>query len=277
MEKNKKFNWRGWTTFVVTISFIIDTVSGVMLYIAPPGRVANWTNWKIWGLTKAEWSALHIIFSLILMIIIGFHLYYNWKMFINFIWSKIKKALNLKIELATSLLASILIFMMTLWSVPPFSSIIDLGSYFQASWEENKTDAPIPHAELLSLKEFADKTKVPLDKIISAIKAKGYKIKDASQTLGDIAKDNNISPNALYEAVKDQGMKSAAPKTLEGSGIGKKTLEKVCAEQNIPIDKAISRLQNNGINADPKDKMMKIATRANKSPIEIVNILSGQK
>ncbi|MCK4782139.1 MAG: DUF4405 domain-containing protein, partial [Desulfobacteraceae bacterium] len=62
MAKNRKrFNWRGWTTFVVTISFVVDTISGIILYVAPPGRIANWTNWTIWGLNKEEWAAIHTI------------------------------------------------------------------------------------------------------------------------------------------------------------------------------------------------------------------------
>ena len=44
MEKMKlKFNWRGWTPFVAAISFMVDLLSGVILYISPPGRVAHWT------------------------------------------------------------------------------------------------------------------------------------------------------------------------------------------------------------------------------------------
>ena len=105
-RKKKRFSWRGWTTFVVTISFIVDTLSGIILYIAPPGRVANWSNWKIWGLSKGEWGAIHTIFGYVLLIIVGIHLYYNWKMFWNFVWSKIRKALNLKWEMALSAFSS---------------------------------------------------------------------------------------------------------------------------------------------------------------------------
>jgi len=42
---------------VVTISLIVDTLSGVILYIAPPGRVEKWIQWKVWGLTKNQWAA----------------------------------------------------------------------------------------------------------------------------------------------------------------------------------------------------------------------------
>ena len=97
--QRKKFSWRGWTTFVTAISFIVDLISGIILYISPPGRVANWTNWSVWGLSKEEWGAIHTIFGYVLLFIIAIHIYYNWKMLWNFIWSKVRKAMNLRKEM----------------------------------------------------------------------------------------------------------------------------------------------------------------------------------
>ncbi len=103
----KAFKFRGMTTFLVTISFIVDTVSGIILYFAPPGRIAHWTNWKFWGLDKEEWVAIHTIFGYLLLIIVGLHLYYNWKTFMNFLWDKVRRALNLKWELFAGTLISL--------------------------------------------------------------------------------------------------------------------------------------------------------------------------
>ncbi len=41
---NKKFNTQGFTTFVVTLAFLIIAMSGTVLYMTPRGRVANWTG-----------------------------------------------------------------------------------------------------------------------------------------------------------------------------------------------------------------------------------------
>jgi hypothetical protein len=132
MTENKKtFHWRGWTTFVVTISFIVDTLSGIILYIAPPGRVEKWIQWKIWGLTKDQWAAVHTIFGYVLLIIVAIHLYYNWRIFISFLWSKAKNVLNLKRELALSVVACLLIFLGSIWSIPPFSTVMEIGDYFK--------------------------------------------------------------------------------------------------------------------------------------------------
>ena len=277
MKKNKKFSWRGWTTFVVTISFIVDTISGIILYISPPGRVANWTNWTVWGLNKGEWEAIHTIFGYILLIIVGIHLYYNWKVFWNFIWSKIRKALNLKWELITATILCIFLFFGTLWNIPPFSSTMDLGEHFKESWEEAKADTPIPHAELLSLREFADKIKVPVDQLVSALKSNGYRVKNEQQTLGEIAKENGTSPDKLYEAIKSEGVKPAVPDTIEGTGMGRKTIEAICSERGLSLDDVLARLKQKGIEASPKDKLKDVAGKLGKTPMEIFSIIEGKE
>jgi len=104
------FNWRGWTTFVVTISFIVDIAPGIILYIAPPGRIANWKNWSVLGLDKKAWGAIYTIFGYVLLIIVAIHLYFNWKIFLNVIWSKLRNALNLKRELTGAALLCLIIF-----------------------------------------------------------------------------------------------------------------------------------------------------------------------
>lgn len=276
-DKKKKFSWRGWTTFVVTISFIVDTISGVILYIAPPGRIAHWTNWTVWGLDKEEWGAIHTIFGYVLLIIVGIHLYYNWKIFWNFIWSKVRKALNLKWELITAGLLCLFLFLGALWNIPPFSSTMDLGEHFKQSWEEAKVEVPIAHAELLSLQEFAEKIKVPVDQILHALKSRGYKVKNVQQILGDVAKENRTSPDKLYEVIKSEGVKPAVPGTIEGTGMGKKTLNAICSEKGLSLEKVLARLEQKGIKANPNDKLKDVASKLGKTPMEIFTIIEGKE
>ena len=276
-DKKKKFSWRGWTTFVVTISFIVDTISGVILYIAPPGRIAHWTNWTVWGLDKEEWGAIHTIFGYVLLIIVGIHLYYNWKIFWNFIWSKVRKALNLKWELITATVLCLFLFLGTLWNIPPFSSTMDLGEHFKQSWEEAKVEIPIAHAELLSLQEFAEKIKVPVDQILHALKSRGYKVKNVQQILGDVAKENRTSLDKLYEVIKSEGVKPAVPGTIEGTGMGRKTLNAICSEKGLSLDDVLARLKQKGIKANPNDKLKDVASKLGKTPMEIFTIIEGKE
>lgn len=276
-DKKSKFNWRGWTTFVVTISFIVDTVSGIILYIAPPGRIANWTNWTVWGLSKEAWGAIHTIFGYVLLIIVAIHLYYNWKMFLNFIWSKIRKALNLKWEFITATLVCLIVFVGTLWEIPPFSSTMELGEYIKESWEESKADVPAAHAELLNIKEFSEKINVPPEQILEILESKGYKVKDLQQTLGDIAKENNTSPDKLYEEVKAGGAKPDVSTSIEGSGLGKKSLEKICAERGLSLDQVLERLRKKGVEPSPDDRLKDVANKLGVTPMEVFNIIEGKE
>ena len=232
-NNQKKFNWRGWTTFLVIISFIVDTISGIVLYISPPGRIAHWTNWTFWGLGKDAWGAIHTIFGYLLLIIVAIHLYYNWKMFWHFVWSSVRKALNLKQELAAAVLINLLVFLLTIWNIPPFSSIMNLGEHFKESWEESKADQPFSHAESVNLMELSLKIQIPIDQVSSALKSKGYLVRNARQTLEEIAKENKTSPDKLYESIKSAGLKPTVPLGGKGSGLGRKTLEAVCAEKEI--------------------------------------------
>ena len=276
MANDKKFSWKGWVSLFTFLSFVIDTVSGIILYIAPPGRIANWTNWKVWGLTKEEWGAVHTIFGYVLLIIICFHIYYNWKIFWNYIWSKMRKAFNLKREMTAAIILSIVVFMGTLWDIPPFSSTMDLGTAIKDSWEENKADVPEAHAELKTLEEFAATINVPLDQIQQTLKDKGYQFSGASETMAEIAERNNTSPNALFDAIKTGGAQPEVQKSIKGSGMGQKSIEQVCQEMGIPLDEALNRLKVKGIDAKANDRLKEIGSKNELTPMDVYNIISGQ-
>jgi hypothetical protein len=271
--QGKKFNWRGWTTFVTAISFVVDLISGIILYVAPPGRVANWTDWSVWGLSKDQWGAIHTIFGYVLLFVIALHIYYNWKILWNFIWSKIRKAVNLRREMVGATLICLFIFMGTLWEMPPFSSTMELGDFFKNSWKENEADTPVAHGELLSLEEFAYTLRVPTDQVVNALKSQGYRVENDQQPVSAIAKENNTSPDKLYEAIKEAGLKPETPKSLEGTGMGKKSLEMIAVERGLPLEEVLARLKKYGIEAKPKDTLKDIAGKAGKTPVDIFTLI----
>ncbi len=53
MEK-KEFNGKGFVSLLTFGSFLIMTVTGLVLYFVPHGRVAYWVDWKLLGLTKTD-------------------------------------------------------------------------------------------------------------------------------------------------------------------------------------------------------------------------------
>jgi hypothetical protein len=98
-----KFRTRGFISLLLALSFLVAVVSGSVLFMTPRGRIANWTDWTMGGLTKHEWAALHINACLLMVIEAVIHLLLNWRVF----WSYIQKkstGFHLKWELAASIL-----------------------------------------------------------------------------------------------------------------------------------------------------------------------------
>ena len=60
-------------------SFLLTIVTSVVLYIAPQGRIAYWSDWHLLGLTKTQWGNLHINLGTLFLIALCVHIYYNWK------------------------------------------------------------------------------------------------------------------------------------------------------------------------------------------------------
>lgn len=274
--EKRLFHWRGWTTLVVTISFVVDTVSGVILYIAPPGRVEKWLQWKVWGLSKDQWIAVHTIFGYVLLVIVAVHLYYNWKVFTHYLWRKAQKALNLKWELALSVLFCLLLFLGSVWNLPPFSTVMAIGEHFKAGWEKGAVKAPVSRSESKTLQEFAGSIQVPVEQMTGILKSRGYAIENNQQKIEEIAKANQTSPSKLYEELQAGGAVPVAPKTGEGSGLGRKSLKVVAEEQGLSLEQVLSRLKALGVEAQPDDRLRDVAGKLGKTPTETLDLLKGR-
>jgi hypothetical protein len=140
-NKTKGFHWRGMTTFMLVLALFVETVSGIIIFITPLGRFARWNNWTLLGLDKWEWAAIHSVFAILLLIIIGAHLYFNWSVIVHFVWSRLRNAVNLKWELAVALAIIISLFIGTLLNIPPLSSVMTLREKAKLSWEKGAIKA----------------------------------------------------------------------------------------------------------------------------------------
>jgi magnesium-transporting ATPase (P-type) len=117
---NKKFNWKSFISFGLFISFIIIASSGLVLYIAPQGRVAKWVNWQFLGLSKEMWQALHTNFTYTFLILSIFHIFaLNWKVFLSYLKKKTGAGLPRKKELTVGVLLTAVVFLGTLFYIPP--------------------------------------------------------------------------------------------------------------------------------------------------------------
>ncbi len=270
MDTKQKFSWRSFISFGLLFSFLIIFFTGIILYIAPAGRIAHWVNWKLIALSKEDWQALHIIFSFLFVILSIFHLFsINWKVFLSYIKSKTSSGLNKKRELLISGILTILIFIGVLYSIPPFSSVIDLGESLTQSWEKKVEAAPIPHAELLTLIELSEQLEnFSIEKIQNKLKANNIKYTSTDQTLSDIAKANNLTPLEVYNLITKTSMTGMA-----GSGIGRKPLEEVAKENGKDINDVLNILKENNIVATKEQTLKDIAAENDMAARDIFELI----
>ena len=267
-------------------SFILETISGIVLYFVPPGRVANWTNWKLWGLTKQGWGAVHTILGYVFLIFALLHIYFNWKPILSYIKQKIRGGLRMRTEMTISVVVTLLITGLTIASIPPFSSIMDLGKFLKNSWEDNRSQPFVPHAELLTLHEFTRQVDIPLDEALRILQAKGVEVDDPGAEVADIAAKNSISPAQIY-AFLSSGLSVEAKQKVDsrvagtqgrgagagGGGFGWKTIEQIAVELNVPIEKVMAILKEAGIDAKKTDIIRDAAEKNDRRALDLVNLI----
>ncbi len=269
-DTKKKFSWRAFISLGLTYSFIIIFITGIVLYLAPPGRIAHWVNWKFMGFLKEEWQAIHMNFSLLFVILSIFHLFtINWKTFWSYLKSKTSKGLNKKREFIISTFLTIAIFFAIIFSVPPFSNIVDFGEYLTNSWENKEETPPIPHAELFTLADLPSQLEnMSIESIESKLNAHKIKYESVNQTLSEIAHSNNITPNALYDLIvkKPQG-------GMQGMGLGKKTLEDLANENAMDVKSFIDILKANNIEANKDETLKDLADKYNMAARDLYSLI----
>jgi len=277
----EKFRFKVFTSFVLTASFFICVISGVVLFISPPGRVANWTNWQILGFSKHEWAAFHTVFVTVFLVAGIFHLFYfNWKLFWSYIKEKSRGGLRYKAEFWCAMVLSAVFFFGTAAKMPPVINIVDLSESITQSWENKEERPPTPHAELLSIREFSRLIKQSVDKVAAQLKERGYPPAGPEQTLADLADQYGVSANHIYLLFKPEiknGSANLSPSpSVHGAGYGKMRFAKLIKELNLSPEVARQRLQSFGITKVKDTQTLKeIAETNNKTSREVFNILSS--
>lgn len=267
----KKFSWRAFISFGLVYAFLIIFVSGIVLYMSPPGRYAHWVNWEILGLKKEGWQAIHTIFSFTFVILSIFHLFtINWKAFLSYLKSKTQNGFNKKKEFFISTMFMVIFLFGVLFAIPPFQSVMDFGSYLTDSWEKAEEAPPIPHAELLTLSELAEQLNYPSVKTITRkLDNHNIQFSDTLQTLKEIAEINNTTPMAIYEEI------SRTTGTMRpGSGIGRKTITDFAQELGKSTDEIMKILETNKISATKDQTLRDIGDLNGIAPKDIYELIS---
>ncbi len=272
---------RAFIAFLVTWSFVVLTVTGLILYVVPHGRVANWTFWSLAGLDKDGWADVHILFGAVFILAGIWHLYFNWKPFMNYLAQRARGHWSLKRELVTSLVATVLLTVATLYALPPVSWLLDLNDLAKSAWGRAPgQEPPYARAEATPLPVLAQRLNLDLAEMRAALGQVGIDASDPAASLESLAQVHGTTPAALFallprpsQAMAGSQDPQAIEARLTGMGIGAKTLADFAGQEAIPLDEAMRRLAVAGIPAQEDETLKHLAERHSTRPIEIAKML----
>jgi hypothetical protein len=282
---SKTIHTRGLTSFFTLFGFLIMSITGLVLYVEPAGRVAYWITWQMGGLTKDDWGNIHILSSLLFIVAGVFHTVLNWKPLMNYFKDKARKGVKLRRELAISSVVSVWIVIGAIWPFPPLSYLLDFNSWLKETWVvEDAYEPPFGHAELLSLSSFTKKMEIPLADATQELKANGVEFSGVDETLEAIALRNEMAPMEIYlliqkfePAPEPEKLAAYTPESIEvefaGTGIGNKSIASVCEKLGLDPAIAASRLAAADMATELDQTLKKVAEAAATEPIEIMKVL----
>jgi uncharacterized membrane protein (Fun14 family) len=263
------------TSLTMLLSMAVMTYTGIILFIAPPGRIANWANWEILALTKEQYGALHSTMMVLFIIATILHLYYNWKPITNYMKNSAKEMIVFTKDMVAAFFVTTAFVIGTLAVVPPFSSFTIFGEDIKESWEKEYGTAPYSHAELSSLKGFCKKLGYDLSKSEAILKKNNINY-EVTQSLSLIGKENGVSPQFIYNLLQ-KNLEKEGEKSIPLTGLGKKQIKDVAETLGITDAEFIKQLQSIGITAQADDKFKVVVEEYDMSPMDVLIKLGYKK
>ena len=138
------FNYKGFTSLVLMIAFLVMSLSGILLYAGPHGPAPGWT---FLGFGKGVWKDLHMTSATLFLIAAVFHLIWNWSMFWGYIKKKAEASLNLKLEMLVALIVGVALVAGTACKVPPLSTIVEMKRTLGGLWGGGEARPPAGHGQ----------------------------------------------------------------------------------------------------------------------------------
>jgi hypothetical protein len=204
------------------------------------------------------------------------------KPLINYLKYKAKKIKVFTPEFNAALVITIAFVVGTYLMVPPFSWVMLLNDHFKDSGAVKFGEPPYGHAELSSLKTFAQKLKLDLTKSMELLDQAGYPVEDSKINLQPIGKRYKIPPQQIYETIKpalivserDSANKIALPESPP-PGTGNLTLADFCTQYDLGNKVVILKLKGEEITASADLTLKQIAIQNQKSPIDLYEIIKS--
>jgi len=280
----KQFSLRGLTTMIVVLSFLVLTVTGVALYIAPSRWLAVQSDWRFLGLDKMRLVALHIIASLTFLVVAVLHLGYNWRTFKHFLRARAQEGtlgLRWEFPLALAVVAVVSIGAALEWT--PFKQIVAFSQEMRGPGKGSPEGGPGTgqgqgRGPAMQGAQAPQGT-ASLGGAAALQTAPAGGAARASKPPAAIAGNAGTAPRAATGAQPRPAPRTHAAVQARRPPMprwGRMSLEAVCRKRGAAIDQVLEELESMGIKAQPADKVKDLADAAGLTPLALVERLMPQ-
>jgi len=269
-------NLRKLTSLTALLSFTVLTVSGLVLFLTPQGRVAYWSEWRLWGLTKEAWGAMHILLSLLFLIMGVVHIALNWKAIVHYLKDRSRRVCLTTPDFLVAVALTTAFTAGPLLGLPPFRWVMDLNTYAKDQASRSYGEPPYGHAELSTLASFAQKTQLDLPKALGLLEQAGIAAAGPEERLVDLAKRTGRAPQQVYlvmkTAEKPKPVLAGLPEEV-APGLGRKTLKELCAEYRLDLPRVTALLESRHLKVKVDQPIRSLAEANGTGPHELYALI----
>ena len=250
----KPFNRRKFVSVFAGFSFVLMALTGLGMFFAPSCRVARDTSWAVWGHSKDDLAAVHMWFGTVFVIAAAYHIYLNWTALKNYFKTKVGKGIGLRTEWVVVLLICLAVYVGTVRTVWPFSSLIE--------WKETYHRSVVSgQGEHGSYGRRGGRSPV----------AGGYGSGTAGHIEPQVRLGRGSSQHMEDMAATQRGRGRQGGGQGQGAnaprrGMGQMTLSEFCQNEGVELTWAILRLRNEGLAAEGTMTIREIADGAGVHP-----------
>jgi hypothetical protein len=287
-------------SLTVLLSFVFLALSGIMLFLSPQGRVAYWSGWTLFGLSKDEYSAIHTTFMTLFLVGGIWHIVLNWRPITGYLKDRSKKIRLFTPESSVALALTLLFLLGPLAGFFPFKQFLDAGEGIKAHWESVMGSPPWGHAEENSLRRFCRGMEdferlenrrsvvIDCDAALEALRSRGLAVEGLDQRMIEIAQANGTTPQALAAIIiqvaepvaEGAGGSADLAEIPQGrfvqpySGLGRITLRGYAEEYGYELQELLQILSRADLAVDPDVRLRDEAARLDMAPEDIISALN---
>ncbi len=270
-------SFRRVVSLTLLLAIVMMLTTSIVLYIVPQGRVAYWSNWQLWGLSKTQWGNLHTNAGLLMLIAASFHVSFNWRPITSYMKNKARDFRLFTPNFNAALGVMAVVAVLTLWEMPPMAWIQSGGESIKDAAAFKLGEPPYGHAEESGFGVFVRNTGLDKDETLANLATIGVTVDDPGVLIADLAREAGLSPRELFEIMQGpEVQRSNAPQAIPTAmpmGSGRLTLVGFCEKYNRDLAGAVRILEAKGLVIDPQETLRDIAAGNDMEPLDVLDVL----